>query len=95
MNGAKRRTAIVFSIVLICLILSASCLVVHGHECLGENCNVCCMIDAAQRLLGGMTVLALSILIAVLLKFCLHYFLIFIQKYPFSSLISLKVKLTD
>ena len=98
MKRTKRSVAIVFSVVFICLVLFASYFIVaeRGHSCMGENCQICCVVDAVQKILGGLTLLAIaSILFAVLLKFNFVYILISFKKYLFSTLISLKVKLSN
>lgn len=98
MKHTKRSVAILFSIVFICLILFASSFIVaeYGHDCIGENCNICCVIDAAQKILGGLTLLlAASILFAVLLRFNFSYIFITFKKFIFTTLILLKVKLSD
>lgn len=98
MKNAKRNAAIVFSVVFICLVLFSSCLIVaeHGHECIGDDCNICGVIDAAQKLLGGLMLLAIaSILFVVLFKFGFNYIIVSFKKYFFHTLILLKVKLSD
>lgn len=98
MNNAKRNIAIAFSVIFICLVLFAGCLIVaeHQHECIGENCNICSVIDAAQELLGGMMLLAIaSILFVVLFKFGFNYLLVSFKNFLFTTPILLKVKLSD
>lgn len=97
MNGCRRSSAIIFSVIFICLVLLAGCLIVaeYGHDCLGEKCNVCCVIDAAQKLLDGLTAVLLVAILFVASKFNFHNFLRFIKKYLFSTPILLKVKLSD
>ena len=98
MENTKRSVAILCSVIFMCLVLFASSLIVaeYGHDCIGDNCNVCCVIDAAQKILGGFTLLLLaSILFAVLLKFNFDYILITFKKFLFTTLILLKVKLSD
>ena len=98
MKSTTRKAAIVFSVVFICLVLFSSCLIVaeHGHDCIGEDCNICSVIDAAQKILSGLSMLAIaSILFVVLFKFGFNYILISFKKYLFTSLILLKVKLSD
>ena len=96
MKGTK-RTATMLSIIFICLVLFASCLIVaeYGHNCLGERCKVCCVIDAAQRFFEGLTVLAIAAIIFVASKFSFYNILHFIKKYLFSTPILLKVKLSN
>lgn len=94
----KKNAAIVVSILFICLVLFANVLIVvqHDHVHVGENCIICCGIDAAQKLLGGFVLLTiLSILFAVLMKHHFGYILRFFKKYFFSTPILLKVKLSD
>ena len=96
MNGIK-RTAVIFSIIFICLVLFASCLIVaeYGHNCIGEDCQICTVVDAAQKLLQGAKVFAIATALYFVAKFYLSYILLFIKKYLYSSLISLKVKLSN
>ena len=98
MKNTTRKVAVLFSIMFICLVLFASCLIVaeYRHDCIGENCSICCVIDVAQRILDVSALLAVaSVLFAVLLKFNFNYILVTLKKYLFSTLILLKVKLSD
>ena len=98
MNFSNKKAAIIYSVVLICLVLFANCLIVvgHGHDCIGENCNVCSALDAAERILGGFVLLAIIyLLIAKALLRLVRHALTVLKKYFHSTPISLKVKLTD
>ena len=96
MNGTK-RTAIIFGIVCICLLLFACCFVVVNlaHDCVGENCITCSLIEFAQRTLDAVAVMATVYILFVASKFNFYNFLHFIKKYLFSNPISLKVKLSN
>ena len=98
MKSCRRSSAIIFSVIFICLVLLAGCLIAaeYGHNCLGEKCKICCIIDAAQKLFDGSTVLAIVVAILfVASKFIFYNILHFIKKYLFSTPILLKVKLSD
>ena len=98
MKSTKRSAALIFSVVFICLVLFANCLIVAGydHDCVGENCIVCYVINTAKKILGGFTLLALSsMLFAVLLKHKLYNALNYYKQFFSFSLFSLKVKLSD
>ena len=98
MNFSSKKAAIICSIVIICLVLFANCLIIveHGHDCIGENCNVCCALDAAEKVLGGFVLLAIIYLLIAkaLLRLVRHALTVF-KKYFHSTLIFLKVKLSD
>ena len=96
MNGTK-RTVIIFSIVFVCLVLFASCVIVaeRGHDCIGDKCTVCCVIDAVQRILYSSTVLAIATVLFLVLKFYLNNIFLSLKKHLFSTLILLKVKLSN
>ena len=98
MRSINKRSALVFGTVFICLIIMTLCLVVCqlGHDCLGENCNACCAIDAASKLLGSFTLLTLaSTLTAALISFGVKRFLSNFAKFFQSTLVLLKTKLSN
>lgn len=97
MNRTVKRVALIVCVVFVCLVLLASCFVFvkHGHECVGNNCNVCSVIDAVKKILDGLTVLALSATLLVVVQFGIDNFSLFFKKSIVSTLISLKVKLSN
>ena len=98
MKSSTRKSAVVFCILFVCLVLLSSGLIFakHGHECIENNCNMCCLIDAAQKILGGLTLLAAaSSILAATVNFGVRRFLFVLKQSFQSSLISLKVKLSD
>ena len=96
MNGTKRK-AIIFGIVFICLVLFAGCLIAAkiGHDCIGDNCTVCGVIDLAQTLFSGVTLLAVATVFILALRFCINFISFFVRNRLFYTLILLKVKLSD
>ena len=98
MKFSAKKIAITLCIIFVCLVLLSSGFVVakHGHDCIGKDCNVCCLIDAAQKILGGLLLLAVvSSIFAATVNFGIKYSLFVLKQYSQSSLILLKVKLSD
>lgn len=98
MKSANKRVAIFFGVILICLIISTSCLVVCqlGHDCIGENCSVCCVIETATKLLSGALLFAVACaLVVALSSFSFKRFLSVFKQFFNFTLISLKTKLSN
>lgn len=98
MNIAKRHITIILSIVFICLVLLASCLVIteNRHDCLGENCTICCVVERAKAVLYAFVVLSIfSLLLPVLSKTGSNHLLLSLKHRLLSTLILLKVKLSN
>ena len=98
MKISVKKIAITLCVIFVCLVLLSSGLIVvkHGHACIGKNCNVCCLIDVARKILAGLTLLAVasSIFAAAVKSGIRRSLFVFKQRFQ-SSLISLKVKLSD
>ena len=96
MNTTK-RSAIIFVIIFICLVLLAGCVIVaeSGHDCIGDNCTICSVIDSAQKILHASTLLTVATAFLGLLKFCFNFILLSNKKRLNSTLILLKVKLSN
>ena len=98
MKLSTKKVAITLCIIFICLFLLSTGLIVvnHGHDCIGKNCNVCCFIETARKILSGLTLLAVATsFFAAAVNSGIKHFLFVLKKYFQSSLISLKVKLSD
>ena len=99
MNSRRNRIAsIIMSVILVTMIVLSYRFVIDNlhHDCQGEDCPICCEIEAALHMLSGIRMLPVVPLLVVALILCIsicksHWQIFFAT----SDLVSLKVEFLD
>ena len=97
MSKKKRICAFVLTVFIACVMLLSSVFIIsHAeHDCIGEGCSICATLYACEE---SLKMLALAIIVSILFstKFCASCATLFQAiAFPFITLVSLKVKLSN
>ena len=98
MRTHEKRTAAILAILLAVFLLVFGLFIIaeQGHDCIGEGCTVCHVIDEAREILEGATLTAAAAACALAASWGICKKLVpFVKEVLCSTLISLKVKLSD
>ncbi|MCH5164166.1 MAG: hypothetical protein J1F36_04040 [Clostridiales bacterium] len=101
MTLAQNRTKIlsaILAILIAFILLSVVIFIVseEGHECVGDDCELCHVLDCAQKIVEGLTTVGVAVLATLALRYATVKTEEWVEKSNQSTtLISLKVKLSD
>ena len=98
MTKKKRAFAALLALALLFVLLSSACYIAleSGHDCIGDDCPVCCRIGFCKLVLktvGRAAVTGVAVASAGAVVCALTHFIVKTGNRP--SLITLKVKLSD
>ena len=95
---SRRIKAIILAVLFasVMLFLNAFAVLEADHDCSGEQCEICSVLEAVETTKKGIFYVAICAAIAVAAVFAAVLFIFYCAKQIFSStLISLKVKLSN
>lgn len=94
----NRYLALAIAIATLFIVLTSAYFIAAeaGHNCIGDGCQICCLVNACRAVLKGLALVIVAAVLAAVVCFALFYLLAACRKQARScTLISLKVKLSD
>lgn len=90
-------TAIVLAILLCLFLLLSACVLAREvrHDCIGDNCAICCVIQICENVLRIIGKLIARVFIGIPLGLSIYVFLYYRCYCSFDTLVSKKVKLSN
>ena len=95
MDNKKIRIVTVLILVSVLLFCSVYILLESCHDCEGDGCRICAAIASCVESLRAVGRLTAAVFCVLLVYACLREYIFILTRIPYSSPISLKVKITD
>lgn len=92
-----RLIALIVTLMFLNVVLFSSLFIAHNinHECTGEHCSTCCQISLCEQALKHISLAAASVIISAALIYTALSLLSVWSLCPITTLVTLKVKLSD
>ena len=98
MSGKNRVLAILLAAMVLFVMLSSACYIAieANHDCVGEDCPICCQISVCEHTLRSAGQAVLVVILAAFIGIFAISLPVFSKKLAYhTSLVSLKVKLSN